>query len=199
MSDQPTVTFSGEAALPDFSAFQSHSYLARVDWPTFSVVVKLPPNAAREEEEFWHDSVLAAAKAAFVEERKDAEVTEWPKPVLWRDSLGRPVDVENIDKVYALNILMRHVAQKTRLGYSKDWFKRDELTQKLRETVLNGREPGEDDKARAIEYNRLNKEAGLPHRAPVESDDDDPVGDLEGPRRLFDDDIIQRLMRPGKR
>ena len=69
------------------------------------IIVTLPPGARADGKEFWEPSVIQAADQALIDGKPITAVTERPKPVLWRDSLGRPVDVENIDKHYALNIL----------------------------------------------------------------------------------------------
>src|ERR1044072_6566023 len=130
----PTVTFSDTAALPDWSAFAHNSYLARVDWPSISVVVKLPDGARQKPASFWRETVLSAAGNGYIEGKRVVEIAEWPKPVLWRDSLAAAVDVENIDKVYAPSVFMMHTAREARMGCPPEDFKRDELTQKLRET-----------------------------------------------------------------
>lgn len=83
----------------------------------------------------------------------------------WFDSVGREVDLDNIDKHYALNILTMALLRRGRRGIRD--VSHDPLIQKLREVVLNGREPNEADEARAAAYNKLNRKAGLPFRAPV--------------------------------
>src|ERR1044072_2086416 len=176
----PTVTFSDTAALPDWSAFTHNSYLARVDWPSISVVVKLPDGARQKPTSFWRETVLSAAGNGYIEGKRVVEVTEWPKPVLWRDIRGRAVDVENIDKVYALNILMMHTARKARMGWTPEDFKRDELTQKLRETVLHGREPNADDDDRAREYNERCRRHGVSLRAPITQAQQETIDHFRG-------------------
>lgn len=196
---KPTITFSSEAALPDWSAFQHGSYLARVDWPLVSVVVKLPDGARRESADFWRDSVLSAADKAVVEGNPVTEVIEWPKPVLWRDSLGRAVDVEDIDKLYALNILMMHVTRMAKVGWHAANFKHDELTQKLRETVLYGRKPNQADNERAMEYNRLNREVGKSFRAPIQIPGDPDAlqtDNIEPDAGQGFDEILNGIFRP---
>ena len=89
-----------------------------------------------------------------------------PKP-RWYDSLGREVDLDDIDREYALNIFTMVVSRRARQGYRAADFKEDPLIQKLREVILTGREPTPEDYARAMQYNADNARAGLPFRAPV--------------------------------
>lgn len=88
-----------------------------------------------------------------------------PTEARWFDSLGREVDLDNIDKEYALNILTMVLLRRGRDGY--DDVREDALVQKLREVVLTGREPSGEDRKRAARYNVENVAAGLPYRAPV--------------------------------
>lgn len=94
----------------------------------------------------------------------------------WFNSLGEEVDLDNIDREYALNILsmvlLRHGRDQ---GYAEAFgyddtpvdLREDPLVNKLREVVLTGREKNLRDRARAVRYNMLNKRAGKPFRAPV--------------------------------
>ena len=86
--------------------------------------------------------------------------------IMWRDSLGNPIDVTDIDKEYALNIYTMVIQRRTRWGYTAEDLREDELVQALRETVLHGREPNERDRLRAVNYNLGNRAADLPFRAP---------------------------------
>jgi hypothetical protein len=93
-------------------------------------------------------------------------VTNYEGKPLWYDSVGRPVDVHNIDKEYALNILTMVAHRRGRTGYTLEDLRHDELVAALRETVLHGREPTDEDRERAAKYNELNAQKGLPYRAP---------------------------------
>lgn len=85
----------------------------------------------------------------------------------WFDSLGREVDLNDIDKEYALAILTMVLLRYGRASYTSDEVREDPLVQKLRDVVLNGREPNERDRARARVYNIRNERQGKPFRAPV--------------------------------
>jgi hypothetical protein len=89
-----------------------------------------------------------------------------PKP-RWLDSLGREVDLDNIDREYALNILTMVLLRRGRGGYTDAEIREDALVQKLREVVLTGREPNHEDRRRAFKYNIDNIKAGKRFRAPV--------------------------------
>lgn len=86
-----------------------------------------------------------------------------PSSPIWFDSLGREVDLDNIDKEYALAILTMVLLRRGRRGATD--VRHDPLIDKLRDVVLNGRAPNEADLARARAYNEKNKAAGLPYRA----------------------------------
>ena len=85
----------------------------------------------------------------------------------WLDSLGNEVDLDDIDKEYALNILTMKLARMGRRLASPEDIRRDPLVQKLREVVLHGREPNAQDRRRALQYNINNVRTGQPWRAPV--------------------------------
>lgn len=87
------------------------------------------------------------------------------KPV-WHNVFGDPVDLDDIDKRYALNILTMVLAGRERYAGPRE-LRRDPLIQKLRLIVLNGRDPNIRDRIRAIKYNRRARRAGLSLRAPV--------------------------------
>lgn len=87
--------------------------------------------------------------------------------VLWRNVFGEPVDLDNIDRVYALNILSHVTLRRGRLGFTDDDLREDELIQKLREVILEGREPTFQDRARARVYNTRCWIRNLPYRANV--------------------------------
>jgi hypothetical protein len=85
----------------------------------------------------------------------------------WFDSLGREVDLDDIDREYALNILTMVLLRRGLLGYTSKEIRVDPLVQKLRDVVLSGREPNQADRNRANQYNIDNAAAGKPFRAPV--------------------------------
>lgn len=90
------------------------------------------------------------------------------RPILWRNVFHEPVDIENIDKEYALNILTMVLLRRGRYGseFHED-IRTDPLVQTLRKTVLNGRERDESDKPRSILYNERCQAEALPFRANV--------------------------------
>lgn len=89
---------------------------------------------------------------------------------VWYDSLGRKVDLDNIDKRYALNIYTMYVMrQALRFGMGPKDLVHDELAQKLREVMMTGREPNESDRARAAEYDALNAKNRKPFRSSAEA------------------------------
>lgn len=94
---------------------------------------------------------------------------------LWKDSLGRDVDLDDIDKEYALNILCMAIYNRAMRGLTRREIESSALIKKLREVVLTGREPNERDRKRAKAYNVLNAEAGMPFRAPVHPRDGEPL------------------------
>lgn len=110
-----------------------------------------------------HKRQMAAVDEAARRERT-GEAADRPR---WLDSLGREVDLDNIDREYALNILTMVVFRRGRRGYEMEDLRHDALVQKLRDVVLNGREPNAEDRRRAMQYNIDNVGAGLPYRAPV--------------------------------
>lgn len=85
----------------------------------------------------------------------------------WHNALGDEVDLDNIDRVYALNILTMVLLRRGLLNYSPEEVLVDPLVQKLREVVLDGRKPNLSDRVRAIGYNVRCWRAKLPYRAPV--------------------------------
>lgn len=94
-----------------------------------------------------------------------------PYGAAWYDAHGRPVNIEQIDKRYALNILTMVVGRiyvanadlpEHEVG---DIIRNHPLVQRLRETVLNGRDPDVRDRARAVEYNELSERRGIPFKA----------------------------------
>lgn len=87
--------------------------------------------------------------------------------VLWRNVFGEPVDLDNIDREYALNILTMTLLRRGRFGYTPDEIREDPLVQKLRAVVLNGRERNFTDRLRAVSYNARCTLKGLPFRAKV--------------------------------
>lgn len=97
---------------------------------------------------------------------RNDDITE---TVLWRNVFGDPVDLDNIDKTYALNILTMVLLSRGRYydAYTQEDIRDDELVQKLRDVVLNGRDKNYVDRLRAISYNARCKLKGLRFRAPV--------------------------------
>lgn len=88
-------------------------------------------------------------------------------PPQWFNALGEEVDLDNIDREYALNILSMVLPARASLGYTPDEIREDALVQKLRDIVLNGRTMNSHDRLRAIRYNFACRLRGLPFRAPV--------------------------------
>lgn len=135
--------------------------------------------SCREGEEFCK---LNERKAAEVRERFRAFVPE-PPPVeyvelkarmreasinaepSWRNVWGQEIDLDDIDREYALNILMMAHTTRVLMDYTRDDFMRDRLIQKLRGIVLEGREPSWRDKIRGARYNARCRRKGLPYRA----------------------------------
>lgn len=76
--------------------------------------------------------------------------------VLWKNSLGEPVDLDTINRVY--------VARKARQGWLNEDFREDELTQELRDVILNGRVRDGGDSLREAAYNKRNAARGLTFR-----------------------------------
>lgn len=84
---------------------------------------------------------------------------------MWRNSLGEPVDLDNIDSEYALNIYTMAVKRRGANAVSETEMRADPLLQKLREVILAGKKPGPEDHRRAMVYNALNAARGLRWRA----------------------------------
>lgn len=101
--------------------------------------------------------VQLRADEAAASVRLDGDTQHADKP-LWTNSLGQPVDLDNIDRQYAIRILA-HLAGHYGAGS-------EALVEKLVEVATNGRAPTEADLARARAYNDKNKALGLPWRAP---------------------------------
>lgn len=97
--------------------------------------------------------------------------TDIPNPdyrkARWFNVFGEEVDLDDIDRSYALNILMMFAQHKARQGYSRDWIESHPLTRKLREATLKGRDPEPQDRIRAMFYNARCRLFGLPYRAPT--------------------------------
>lgn len=89
------------------------------------------------------------------------------KTVLWYDVFDRPVDLDDIDKRYALNILTMALLRRGRRGATDADIRVDPLIQKLREVTLHGRDPKLRDRVRAFKYNRRARREGISLRAPV--------------------------------
>lgn len=86
--------------------------------------------------------------------------------VLWRNAFGEAVDLDTIDREYALNILSMHIARKVRIGWLDMDFRNDPLTTKLREVVLHGRDRDGSDSLREAAYNMRSAARGMRFRAP---------------------------------
>ena len=84
---------------------------------------------------------------------------------MWHNAFGEPVDLDDIDKEYALNILSMVISTRTLRGYTREDFQNDPLVEKLRSVVLNGREKNARDRLRGWCYNWRCRRAGLPYRA----------------------------------
>lgn len=84
----------------------------------------------------------------------------------WFDALGREVDLDNIDREYALNILTMVLLRRGKAWATPDDIRQDALVQKLRDVVLNGRAPNARDADRARQYNARCDAQGIPFRAP---------------------------------
>lgn len=83
----------------------------------------------------------------------------------WRDALGNEVDLDDIDVEYALNILTHYTLRCGKRGMTDDDMRANPLVQKLRKTIMFGRQPNPDDIARAKEYNEKCEKRGLAFRA----------------------------------
>lgn len=83
----------------------------------------------------------------------------------WFNALNEEVDLDDIDREYALNILTHILTRFPRNAMSPDELRADPLVQKLRDVILNGRDKSVRDRKRAARYNFLNKVRGLPWRA----------------------------------
>lgn len=98
-----------------------------------------------------------------------------PSEVLWHNAFGEPVDLDKIDREYALNIYtmatMRRVRSWELMGYSAaeqdEFMREDALIQKLREVILKGAAKRPRDRARALRYNAKARKLGLRWRASV--------------------------------
>lgn len=86
---------------------------------------------------------------------------------LWTNALGEPVDLDDIDREYALNILTMALLRRGDWGCTSAEVREDELIQKLREVILTGRTPTARDRMRGRRYNALCRLRGLSFRAPV--------------------------------
>lgn len=95
----------------------------------------------------------------------EAARKERPEEPRWFDARGQEVDLDDIDKEYALNILMMVHARRIIAEYTADEMRADPLIQKLRDVVLHGREPNLIDRRRGDLYNRAMRKMGLPYRA----------------------------------
>lgn len=85
----------------------------------------------------------------------------------WNNAFGESVDLDDINRVYALNILTLVLLRRGRAGMSNDEVRHDPLVSKLREVVLVGREPTDEDNQRAIAFNQRCAAFGLTHRAEI--------------------------------
>ena len=83
----------------------------------------------------------------------------------WHNAFGEPVDLDNIDREYALNILCHYTLNAGWRGLDHEDMHNDPLVQKLRGIVLNGRKPNFWDRQRAVVYNIRCALRGLPWRA----------------------------------
>jgi hypothetical protein len=80
----------------------------------------------------------------------------------WYNVFGEAVDLDDIDKRYAANIL-GHIDNRPRGRYGLG----DALIDKLEEVAANGRRPNLRDRLRAVRYNIRCWREGQPYRAPV--------------------------------
>ena len=87
--------------------------------------------------------------------------------VLWRNAFGEPVDLDNIDREYALNIYTMVVRRRGVWLWSDDEIRDDPLVQKLREVILKDAKKTPRHVARAIRYNAKARARGLRWRAKV--------------------------------
>jgi hypothetical protein len=86
----------------------------------------------------------------------------------WFNAFGEEVDLDNIDREYALNILSMYILNSgLRCAHSHESIKVDPLVEKLRDVILNGRKPTMRDRARAFAYNIRCVREGKSFRAPV--------------------------------
>jgi hypothetical protein len=83
----------------------------------------------------------------------------------WFNVLGDEVDLDDIDREYALNIYTMAVQRRALLGYTSKDFRADPLIQKLRDVILDGRKPNLRDRIRGERYNVAMRKLGLPFRA----------------------------------
>lgn len=87
--------------------------------------------------------------------------------MIWYNVLGDEVDLNKIDREYALNILMHVHGRMAWCGTEQAETRNDELIQELRKVVLSRRRRRPRDVWRAFNYNRRCKKAGYPYRARV--------------------------------
>jgi hypothetical protein len=80
----------------------------------------------------------------------------------WRNVFGKEIDLDTIDRNYALNILL-HRSKMGLIVCSKVEY--DALTHKLIERIRDGHKPGLRDWSRRRQYNFRCRRAGLPYRA----------------------------------
>jgi hypothetical protein len=85
----------------------------------------------------------------------------------WNNAFGEPVDLDNIDREYALNIYTMVIQRRERAGYTRDDYLQDPLVQKLRDVILDGRRPGLRDRLRAFRFNIRSRRQGMPFRGRV--------------------------------
>lgn len=92
--------------------------------------------------------------------------------VLWRNAFGEPVDLDSIDREYALNIYTMVVQRRVEAWYwlltqaeVEKELRGDPLVQKLREVILEDHEKTPADIARAKRFNAKAQKLGIRHRA----------------------------------
>lgn len=90
-----------------------------------------------------------------------------PERPLWTNAFGEPVDLDNIDREYALNIYTMVIKRRGLWMCSDEQIREDPLVQKLREVILAGAKKRPSDRLRAIRYNVKARAAGIRFRAPV--------------------------------
>lgn len=135
------------------------------------------PAASHPNEKLYHGCTTAAevvrcllstTRVGFAE--KEVII---PNEVLWRNVFGEPVDLDDIDREYALAIYTMVVMRRTRfyeaMGLSRveqdAEIRVDALVQKLREVILKDAKKRPKDRRRALFYNRRAKKLGLRWRA----------------------------------